>query len=286
MHEILKYNLLEFGKYSLSIAMIVMAAAAFIAAKILIAFIKKMFERNTKKNPENEDRHHSFFVLLKYLVWVVSIIFILESLDIQITFLLAGSAALLVGVGLGIQETFNNLLSGIIILLEGSLKKNDVVEVDGLVGKVEEINLRTSVIYTRSGIYIIVPNHKFINENVINWSHHSKATRFQVEVGVAYGSDEVLVKNILHECLMENAAVIKNDEESHPMYVRIVNFGDSAIEFEVLFWSKDIFYIENTKSDLRFEILKKFRENEIVIPFPQRDVHVKSSINESREETK
>lgn len=279
MKEILNYSLVDAGSFRITIGMIVGVLIVLLASKAVIEFLRYIFKKRTKANPENSDRHQSIFLLITYFIWVLTVVLVLENLGVQISFLLAGSAALLVGIGLGIQQIFNDIISGIIILVEGNLKPNDVVEVDGLIGRVNEINLRTSVIYTRDGIYIIVPNHKFINENVINWSHHSKATRFRINVGVAYDSDEELVRNILLDCLKEQKLVITDDPENYPIFARIINFGDSSIDFEMLFWSNDIFFIEGTKSNIRFAILKKFRENNIVIPFPQRDLNIKTNSN-------
>ena len=275
MNEIIDKVLFKYGNFIISIQSILEIIIVFLLAKLLIVIIQFSLNKHLKKQPENNERLNSIFQLLKYFIWTITIAVVLEIMGINLTILLAGSAALLVGLGLGIQQTFNDLISGIIILAEGSLKKNDVVEVDALIGRVEEINLRTSIIYTRDGINIIVPNHKFINENVINWSHNSKATRFKIHIGVAYGSNEIEVQEVLHNCLLQEEKVIKNNPTNYPIFIRIVDFGDSAINFELLFWSNDIFSIEQIKSNIRFSILEAFRKNNIVIPFPQRDVHIK-----------
>lgn len=276
MKDVMSYGIFYWGDYVLTVRMLLAAIAIILFFRLLVYTLKYLILSNIKKHPDKEDRLMSLFQLFKYFIWIVAIALAMERIGINLTLLLAGSAALLVGVGLGIQQTFNDIISGVIILAEGSLKINDVVEVDKLIGKVTEINLRTSIIYTRDGIYIIVPNHKFINENVINWSHHARATRFNITVGVAYGSDEMLVKKVLLECLMEEDAVLKENPDGYSMFVRIINFGNSSIDFEMLFWSQDIFYIEEVKSRIRFAILQKLRENNIVIPFPQTDVHIKS----------
>lgn len=274
-------KLLEWGSYKLSYEMLLGAIIVWLLVKLLLYIVKLILKKRRASNPSNNERLYSLYQLFKYFVYFVGLILFLDQLGIKLTFLLAGSAALLVGLGLGIQQTFNDIISGIIILAEGSLKNNDVVEVDGLIGRVQKIKLRTSIIYTRDGIDIIVPNHKFINENVINWSHNSKATRFKINIGVAYDSDEALVKKVLLDCINDQEGIIKDEPEMYPIYVRIVNFGDSAIEFEVLFWSKDIFIIEQVKSNIRFSILKSFRAHNIQIPFPQRDIHIiNNKVNE------
>ncbi len=269
--------ILQWGTYILTVRMLLGAVIVIAIVKILLLIIKSIINKQIKKGETHQNRLLSLFQLLKYFIWTLAITLILDQLGIRLTLLLAGSAALLVGLGLGIQQTFNDVISGIIILAEGTLKKNDIVEVDGLVGKVNEINLRTSEIVTRDGIYIIVPNHKLINEYVINWSHHSRATRFKVNVGVAYDSNVELVKTILFDCIYEEEQVIKNEQETFPVYIRIINFGNNSIDFEILFWSNEIFYIEQIKSNIRFKILQKFREHHISIPFPQTDVHIKSN---------
>lgn len=281
MNEILNLKLISIGSHTFTLYNIVKLLFILFLAKIIIVIISFALEKYLKRDSHNEERLNSILQLLKYTIWTTTFFIALESIGINLTILLAGSAALLVGLGLGIQQTFNDLISGIIILAEGSLKKNDVVEVDGLIGKVYKIKLRTSVINTRDGINIIVPNHKFINENVINWSHHSMATRFKIQISVAYGSDEELVKNILKKCLLKEENVIKNEPQKHPIFIRIIEFGDNAIIFEILFWSTEIFVIEQIKSNIRFFILDEFRKNKITIPFPQRDIHIKKELDNS-----
>jgi small-conductance mechanosensitive channel len=140
---------------------------------------------------------------------------------------------------------------------------------DGEVGRVVEIGLRTSKLETRSNIILIVPNSKLINDQVINWSHLEKRTRFSVKVGVAYGSDVDKVKQVLLTCAGQHNEISKTPAA----FVRFSDFGESSLDFELLFWSTHIFRIEDVKSDLRFLINAGFKQNNITIPFPQRDVH-------------
>lgn len=196
MDEILNNVLLKYGDILISVKTLIAILVIITFTKIVILSIQFALNKHFKNKPENRERLSSIFQLVKYLIWTIAIASTIQTTGIKLTILLAGSAALLVGLGLGIQQTFNDLISGFIILAEGSLKTNDVVEVDGLVGRVNQIKLRTSIIYTRDGINIIVPNHKFINDNVINWSHNAKATRFKIEIGVAYESDEKLVEQV------------------------------------------------------------------------------------------
>jgi small-conductance mechanosensitive channel len=201
----------------------------------------------------------------------VAFVFILQSLGIDITFLIASSAALLVGIGLGLQNVFNDFVSGVILLIEGTIKADDIVEVDGLVVKVDEISLRTSKVTTREDNVVIIPNHKFTGEKIINWTNNMLPSRFYIEVGVDYSSDVNLVEKILIECAVGHQDVMK-DKEYFP-FVRFKSFGDSSLNFQLIFYSNNLFRIENVKSKLHFQILDAFRKNNITIPFPQHVIH-------------
>jgi small-conductance mechanosensitive channel len=197
----------------------------------------------------------------------------LQTLGLNLSLLLASGAALFVGIGLGLQNTFNDIISGFILLFEGSLLVGDIVEIESLVGRVEQIDIRTSKIKTRDEILIVVPNSKLINNNVINWTNSDALTRFNVSVGVAYGSNTELVKTTLEKVVLKHPEV----SNKKPVRVRFENFGDSSLDFKVFFWTDRTWEIEFIKSELRFEIDKAFRANNITIPFPQRDLHIISN---------
>jgi small-conductance mechanosensitive channel len=212
-----------------------------------------------------------FIQFSKYLIYTILVYFILSVFQVEFKYLLAFSP-LLVGVGLGLQQIFNDMSSGIVLSVENNIKVNDVVEVDGMVAKVLNIGLRTSKVETREGIIIIIPNHILVNGKLINWSANKPLTRFSVEVGVAYGSDLELVRKILIECAKKHSKVVA---QPSPI-VLLKNYGDSSIDMAVMFWSPHLFIIELVKSEIRFEINEKFKENNITIPFPQQDIYIKS----------
>lgn len=218
---------------------------------------------------------YAFNRLLTYFVYIVAVLIALQSVGLNLTLIWGGLAALALGVGLGLQQTFNDLASGIILLFERSVEVGNIVLVDGEVGIVKRIGLRTSLVQTRDSMTIIVPNSKLIVESVVNWSHTENVARFQVTVGVAYGSDTKLVKELLIRVAQAHAKVME-----HPgPFVRFVDFGNSSLDFELHFWSQELFRIEDVKSDLRFEVDQAFRENDITIPFPQRDVWFKNDLS-------
>jgi len=272
--EFLEYHLVDIGNFSLTVSELFLIFIIFIATWILLFLIKRVVVKTMSKDKYIAGRQYSVFLLVKYLVWIIAIVLIIETIGVKVTFLIASSAALLVGLGLGLQQIFQDIVSGIFILFEGTIKVDDILDVGGIVGKIKEIRLRTSTLLTRDSTVLIIPNHKFVNENVINWSHNLEPTRFKVQVGVSYSSDEVKVRDILYQCAAEHPEVINDKPQIKPI-VRIIDFGDSAVVFEILFWSHDMFWIENIKSDIRFKIREKFRKEGIVIPFPQRDVHMK-----------
>ncbi len=267
----LEFELIHVGDYILTIASILSLAIVICVSAFLLWFIKKMMFR--KKFLTNYERGnlYSLYQIIKYIVWIVALLVCLEIIGIKINALLAGSAALLVGVGLGLQSTFNNFISGIILLFEGTVKVGDILDVDGDVVKIERIGLRTSTAIDRFDVHIIIPNSIITSNKMINWSHQTKKTRFAIKVGVAYGSDVDLVMKLLHDSALDHPQVT----DSKDIIVRFNDFGNSSLDFEVLFFCKDTFGVENIKSDIRKTINKKFIENNITIPFPQMDVYLK-----------
>jgi len=271
LSEFLDFQIFHVGDYSIKVHAIISAVIIFFATKLIIWLIKKTMFGKKRLDLFDQKNISGLFQIVKYVIWVISISMIFNAFGINVTVLLAGSAALLVGIGMGLQQTFNDFISGIILLIEGSTKVGDVLEIDGEVIKIEEIGLRTSKGLSRNDIVMIIPNHLITTNKVINWSHQIKKTRFKVEIGVAYGSDIDLIYKILKESVLENKDIIDRDS----IEPRFVNFGNSSIDFEVLFFSNNVFTIERTKSDIRKAIYKNLAKNNITIPFPQMDVYLK-----------
>ena len=272
--QILEYVLLEYNDYQLTVLGLLSIILIFFLARISLWTLNKTLQRSfSQKAITDPGRRLAVMQIARYLIYTLAIVFSLESMGVNFSILLAGSAALLVGIGFGLQHTFNDFISGLIILFDGSIEVNDVVQVGDLVGKVKRIGIRATTVDTREAISVIVPNSKFTQENVINWSHDNDLTRFMVNVGVAYGSDVELVMQTMHKAAKQhpNVATIPAPR------VRFVDFGDSALLFEVLFWTRDTFNVEFTKSDIRVAIDAAFRKEDIRIPFPQRDLHIISS---------
>lgn len=271
LRDLLAFNLIETSKYNLSIYDLIVAIVILLITRIIIGIIKRVFKRFEKQKKLELGTSHAIFQIIKYVIWIIAIILVLDALGIKVTILLASSAALMVGLGLGLQQIFQDFVSGITLLIEGSLKVGDIVQMqDGEVGKVMQIGLRTSKVETRDNFILIVPNSKLINDSLINWSHIINITRFEVNVGVAYGSDVELVRKLLLGCALRHESVEKKPAPD----VFFDGFGDSSLDFRLLFYTKTTFRVERIKSDLRYAIDKAFRDNKVTIPFPQRDVHL------------
>jgi len=268
--EFIDYQIIQADNISLTVYQILLFVVILVATWLAFTIIQKIINKKFKRVESGGGSRYAVFQILKYFIWVIVIGIALETIGVRFNLLIASSAALLVGLGFGLQQIFNDYISGLLILFEGNLKVQDVVQMeDGTIGRVMEINLRTSKIETRDEFFIIVPNHRLINNNIINWSHIESRTRFSVNVGVAYGSDTVLVEKTLLECANGHPDIA----ETPKPFVRFVNFGDSALDFQLYFFTDKTFRVENIKSSLRFSIDAAFRKNSIRIPFPQRDVH-------------
>ena len=269
--EFLDYTLFSVGNTTIHVYSLVGIVVIFLLAKILLWLLKKFFQRKVSKNSIDPGKSYAILQILSYIIYTLAILLSIDSLGVKITVLFAGSAALLVGLGLGLQDLFRDFIAGFIILSERAVTAGDIVNIDGTIGKVKEVGLRTTSLITRDEIILIVPNQKLTSNNLINWSHNEKNTRFNIKVGVAYGSDTALVKKILLECLANNPQVKKKPTPD----VIFTDFGDSSLDFSLLFYSEHLFHIERIKSEIRFEIDKQFRANKITIPFPQRDLWVR-----------
>ena len=270
--DFFNFELFNFNNNSLSVSDLSSIILIIVITKLVLWIINKALFNKNKLHKLDKGSAFALFQIIKYLIWIIAITLMLETLGIKVTILLAGSAALLVGVGLGLQQTFNDILSGIILLFEHSVKVGDILEIDGDRVIIQEIGLRTSKGMNVRQIVVIIPNSLITTNKVINWSHQTQKTLFSINIGVAYSSDVDLVIKTLEESAIEHLEA----SECEFKEVRFVNFGNSSMDFQLFFYSKNIFTIEKVKSDIRKIIFRKFNEHKITIPFPQMDLHVKS----------
>jgi small-conductance mechanosensitive channel len=209
----------------------------------------------------------------RYFILFIGFLIILQTVGINLTTLNVLAGAVGIGVGFGLQNIASNFISGLIILFERPVQVGDRIEIENVNGKVISIGARSTIVRTNDNITIIVPNSKFISENVINWSFEGKKVRFRVPIGVAYNADINLAKRLLLKVADDNGDVLKEPKPS----VRLIQFGDSAINLELWVWSREKLQRKAAFiSDLNFAIWEKFRANNVEIPFPQTDLHIRS----------
>ena len=251
-----------------TVGLLLMIILAFLVASIVLKWMRKLFTR--KMSNDDKLKFISVFKFIKYMVYVVVVLITLGAAGIDITLVITASAALFVGLGLALQELFQDIIGGIFIIIDKSLSVGDIVEVDGKVGRIIDIKLRTTRAITRDDKVIIIPNHKFISDIIYNYTQNHKTTRENISVGVAYGSDVLLVTKILENVANVEKGILKNPKA----FVLFEDFGDSSLIFSLYFFLNDSFAAPRIKSELRYKIDAKFRDNKISIPFPQRDVHI------------
>ncbi len=213
---------------------------------------------------------NSIIVIVIYLFWGVGIILGLNIIGVSATSITVAFGALGIGLGFGLQNIFSNFVSGIILLFERPIQVGDAVEVNGVWGEVRKINVRSTVVQTYDNASLIIPNADFISSQVTNWSFKDPRVRRIIRVGVAYGSDVEKVREILLEVAGASDRVLKYPRP----YVLFTDFGESSLDFQLRFWS-DVDSFIHVETELRFAIDRRFREEGVEIPFPQRDVHLK-----------
>lgn len=267
----------DVGDYRVSVyrALLVIfaAVAVYVAGRLGNFLIQRFFRRLARLDATQQVLGEK---LVGILLWLGLILIAIDFLGINFTTLTVFSGALGLAVGFGLQKTFGNLISGIILLMDRSIKPGDVIAVnDGstrTVGQVNRIGIRAVSVITRDRIEYLIPNELLMTSQVENWSFSSRDVRVKVPVGVAYDSDMELVERLLLEAANSLTRVI----ERRPPEVWLQAFGDNAVIFEVQLWIEDPEEgLGNLRSDLLKAVLKRFRANEIKFPYPQRDIRVK-----------
>lgn len=220
--------------------------------------------------------------------WILLVRIAIISIGISIAIAIAGIptdrltviiGALGVGIGFGLQALVNNLISGLIIAFEKPVNLDDIIEISGQTGKMKSIGIRSSVVTTWDGADIIIPNGDLLSQHMTNWTMGTAKRRYEIKVGVAYGTDLKLAKSLINEVINNHSLILKNPE---PM-IWATQFSDSAIDFAIKYWVPHFNYGNDVKSDLIMAIDEIFKINGIVIPFPQQDVYIKSNTSLSNE---
>lgn len=268
LEDIFHISLIKTESVNFTFGALIALIVAFLVTSFILKYIRKFITRNLPS--EDKNKFVSIFQFIQYLVYIYVFMFTLDTSGVDIKVLLTASAAIFLGLGFALQQLFQDLISGIFIILDQSLRVGDIIEVEDKLCRVEKISLRSTRALTLNNRVMIIPNHKFLSDILFNWTQNSIEVREKVSVGVAYGSDTKLVESVLLQVVSENPTVIKFPEPT----VLFENFGDSSLDFSVYFYTNDAFTSPKLLSDIRFKIDEAFRKNNITIPFPQRDVHL------------
>ena len=234
-----------------------------------------LFNRLLAQSGLDRSLQYAIAQVVSNIVLVVGIFIVLENTGIHLAALAVFAGAVGVGLGFGLQNIASNFISGLVILAERPITIGDRVEVAGIAGQVEHIRARSTVIRTNDNIMMIVPNTKFIDSPVTNWTYGDRRVRFRIPVSVAYGSDIAKVRDTLLSVAGENPHTLK--EPAPSVFLEI--FGENAIDFKLVIWSSEMSARPSRyRSDINFAIAEKFREAGIEMPFPQRDLHIRSGV--------
>jgi small-conductance mechanosensitive channel len=278
--DFLNFKIIQSEYFVMSFYHILVIIAIFFGAKMVLNLTKIYISRKLRRKAEyTAGTEFVYIQLAKYVIYIFAIMFSLRAINVDLTLLLTGSAALLVGIGLGLQDVFKDIFSGIVLLFEGNIRVGDIVEIsnggktESIVAKILKINVRTTQIETRDGNVLIIPNAKLTQEFIENWSHGSHLTRFKINLTVEYGSNVELIKSLMIKAAYAHPKIRMHEE----INVRLAHFGNNGLELELIFWADQNWDINNYKSEIRFEIDRLFRENKITIPFPQSTVHISNS---------
>jgi len=261
---------------TLSLVQIFLLIALLIAVFWISSRTKRfLFNRFLAKSGLDRSLQYAIAQIVSNIVLIVGIFIVLDNAGIHLGALTVFAGAVGVGVGFGLQNIASNFISGLVILAERPITVGDRVEVAGIAGQVQHIRARSTVIVTNDNITMIVPNTKFIDSPVTNWTYGDPRVRFRLPVGVAYGSDVNKVRQALLAAASENANTLKDPAPS----VFLEKFGENSIDFELVVWSSEMSYRPRRyRSDLNFAMEQKLREAGIEIAFPQRDLHIRSGV--------
>src|SRR5437868_6941568 len=261
---------------SLSLVQIFLLIGLLIAVFWISSRTKRfLFNRFLVNSGLDRALQYAIAQIISNAVLVVGVLIVLENTGIHLGALAVFAGAVGVGVGFGLQNIASNFISGLVILAERPITIGDRVEVAGITGQVQQIRARSTVIRTNDNISMIVPNTKFIDSPVTNWTYGDPRVRFRIPVGVAYGSDIARVREALLAAGRENPNTLKDPATS----VFLNKFGESSIDFELVVWSQEMSYRPRRyRSDLNFAMEQKLREAGIEIAFPQRDLHIRSGV--------
>jgi small-conductance mechanosensitive channel len=268
--NIMEYPI-EIGSFSMTLSNIALFFIIIWVSMILARFIQTILRDEVLVRAKfDRGLPATISMLVRYSIITIGFFIALSAMGFEFSQLTVILGALSVGIGFGLQNIFNNLVSGLILIFERPIHIDDTIEVNNMVGQVRSIGIRTSNVRTLDGAEVIIPNGLLISNEVINWTLSDKKRRIEVNIGVAYGSDVKKVTKLLYE-------VVKRHEEAidfPPPLILFDEFADSSLNFRILFWTDNYGEWLRIRSDILFAVNDILEKENIVIPFPQRDVHM------------
>lgn len=277
--DFVEHKIIHTSLFSLSISHIILVFLVSIIAKLAIRIIEVAIAQRLRRQRDYDPGVEYIYVQIsKYIIYTIAVLISFKIFFSDISAILTGSLGILVGVGLGLQDVFRDFIAGIVLLVERNLMVGDIIEFpsqDGkemMVAKVVKVSVRTSQIETRDGNILIIPNTMLTQNAVENWSHGNTLSRFFIDIPVAYGAETEKVTRLLKQAALAHPKVNKKEGVT----VRLTEFTENHMLFQLIFWADQSWYINNTRSEIRLEIDRLFREYKVNIPYPQLDIHIAS----------
>ena len=264
-----------FGETRFSVLALLELTTSIIIFIVLANWLTRLIESRTRRS---QYLNPSMRVVLtktsKFVIYGLAILFALKAVGIDFTAFAVFSGAVGVGIGFGLQKIFSNFISGFILIFDRSIKPGDVITIGDRFGWVQELNARYVVVRDRDGVEALIPNENLITTEVTNWSYSDRSIRRRLPVSISYHDDPELAMNLMVESALEHPRVLKSPEP----VARLLKFGDNGIELELRIWIEDPENgTANVCSDINLAFWKRFKQHDITIPFPQRDVHLPQS---------
>lgn len=268
LHKILNYDLVASPDVRFTVMHLLILISVLYITSLSLKIYRKVITRHLSE--DDQQKFISIFQFAKFMIYFIVIIGTLHASGLNMGMFVTYAAAIFVGLGLALQTFLQDIVSGIFLILDKSLHVGDIIEVDGRVGRVTNIRVRSTIMVTRNEKVMVIPNHKFMNDVLLNWTQNNFSNRESVTLGVGYSSDIRLVEKLLIECVKTTEGVLVNE----PIQVYFQDFGSSSLQFSVFFFVDNGMLSPKIQSDIRFKIGDVFRANNIEIPFPQRVVNI------------
>lgn len=274
LSDILNYKLFTLNQIPITVISIVFFLVLLTGFTVLAILVRRGLNRRWLKHLKiDAGTRYTLSRITQYMIITIGVLISFDFIGIDLSSLTVIFGLLSVGIGFGLQNVTANFISGLIILFERPISVGDRVMVNDVEGDVTEINIRSTMVRTVNNIFIIVPNSEFVSKNVVNYSHGDPSYRLDINVGVAYGSNLDKVLQALKEVAEQNDSVMRLPEPE----VHLIEFGESSWNMQLRAWIRDVKHYPRIRNQLNQAIIRTFKKYDVTIPFPQRDLHLRSS---------